>query len=202
MPTKLELLLEAISPERTLDAVAVRVDAAMNSFHKKPEGVESWSWDDLDDFLACFFQHMDEVGFFGQPLGLDPKGHLWSHAYLLQQEYGHQWSRAVLKIVRTGRGGGLNAVLRAMARRLATKWAANRISSYIYEYWESFTEEEKQAAPREYLEKHGEWLPADAREHRFFTVWFLFPEFLKDLPQFIRDARQLAHQPSPAGFAP
>lgn len=191
MPTKLDRLLKAIAPENTLDAVAACVDAAMNSFRVNARQVETWAWDDLDDCLARFFQHMDQVALAGRTLGLDPLSHLWSHAFLLEQEYGAQCHRVVLKIVRSGAEGGLYGVLRALALRLTTKWAENRIGSLIHEYWESLSEREQRAAPREYLDKYTALLPTEVKKHLTLTVWFLFPEFLKEHPYIMQRMRRV-----------
>ncbi len=191
MPTKLDRLLKAISPENTLDAVAARVDAAMNSFRVNAQKVETWGWDDLEDCLARFFKHMDQVALAGRPLGLDPQDHLWSHASLLEQEYGAQSYRVVLKIVRSGAEGGLYGVLRALALRLTTKWAENRISSFICEYWKGLSEKEQRAAPREYVDKYGALLPAEDQNNQTLTVRFLPHEFLKEHPRIMQRMRRV-----------
>lgn len=191
MSSKLDRLLDAIAPERTLDAVGARVAAAMNSFRAQPQGVESWQREDLYKYLGLFFQHMEEVALIGKPVGLEPEEHLQMHNPLLEQEYGAQWHRVVLMQVRTGVNGGLYAVLRAMARRLVTKWAEARIGWHIFDYWKGLTEEEQQQAPREYLSKYGPLLPAEVKEHWYLTIWFLFPKFLEQHPYIMQRAHRV-----------
>jgi len=191
MPSRLDNLLAAIAPANTLDDVGARVDAAMNSFDCYPVGLQAWDWDDLEEYLGRFFQHVACTAFrLRTPTG-DAHTHLCMHAHVLEAEYGRNWSKIVLRLVRTGAEGGLPVVLRIAARRLIERWSGNRTGSLLSDYWENLSEDEQQGAAEEYLEKYGSLLSREVREQLAAYPSFALPRVLEQHPQLVARARRL-----------
>jgi hypothetical protein len=192
MPTRLDRFLAEISPENTLDAVAARVDAAMNSFRHQIQHVEAWQWADLERYLAMFFRHLENTALgIRQPADL-PSDFYWGRcAHLLKQEYGPDGERLALRMARDGIEGGLYAVLRMLARRLAADYANNKINSLISDYWQSLSADEKVAAGQEYLDKYGHLFSSDITGKWALRIVAFLPEALREHPRLVQRARDV-----------
>ena len=191
MPSKLDRLLGAIAPERTLDDVSAGVDAAVNRFERRAVGTARWDWEDFEDYMGRFFQHVSQVACRLRTPMDDPHGFFCTNAHVLEKEYGPKWNRIVLQLVRTGAEGGLHRMLRASAQRLAEHWTRNRVRSLVSEYWESLSDRERQAVPEEYLEKCGAMLPVEARKRLSYEPWFNFFKVLEQHPYLVDRVRRL-----------
>ncbi len=189
MPSRLDRLLEDIHPTSTLEDVAASVDDAFNSFSEEAVGVEQWGWDDLDDYLGRFFQHIMCSHFRLNASPAESQEYLAMNAHVLEREYGRNWHKIVLRIVRKGVEGGLPVVLRNAARRLAEHWSHNRIGSLVSEYWEELSDDQRQAAAAEYLDKYGTLLSRDAREQLARQPWFFLPRILEEHPHLVARTR-------------
>lgn len=191
MPSNLDELLAAIAPERTLDDVGAGVDEAVNSFERRAVGTERWDWEDFENYMGQFFQHVYHVACRLRAPMDDPHGFFCANAHVLEQEYGPKWRRLVLQLVRTGAEGGLHHMLRASAERLAEHWTGNRIRSLVAAYWESLSNREKERIPGEYLRKCGALLPAEVQRRLSREPWFNFCEVLKQHPYLVDRVRRL-----------
>ena len=191
MPSDLDELLAAISPERTLDHVSAGVDEAVNSFERRAVGTERWDWEDFEEYMGRFFQHVYHVACRLRAPMDDPHGFFYANAHVLEQEYGPQWRRLVLQLVRTGAEGGLHRMLRASAERLAEHWTRNRIGSLVSEYWTSLSDREREQVPGEYLSKCGALLPPEVRRRLSYEPWFNFCKVLERHPHLVDRVRRL-----------
>jgi hypothetical protein len=192
MKTKLDELLNSIDPARTLDQVSARVDEAINSFQIKSGSIKSWNTFKI--VLTSFFCHTESL-----ILQIDPprKPHPdidWGRCCrLLMKEYGLNGEKAAFEMVRTGSQGGLYGVLKAVAKRMIDVYTGNEVSARIGQYWQSLTTDEKIAASKEYLNKHGHLLPSELTEGSAARIRFNFIKVLEEHPNLIkrmRDVRQ------------
>ncbi len=185
MASKLAVLVERIAPDRTLDEVAGRVDTALNSFSGPAARIT-----DFEGFRRCvmdFVGHVEAgVGRFHEPVDAD-RGFLWGRCLqLLIKEYGPNGEKAAFEITRGGAEGGINRVLKDIARRLSDQYAENEIAGRIAHYWNGLSIEEKLAAPDEYLERFGHLLPSELTEGSAGRVRAGFPKVLREHPALMQ----------------
>ena len=190
MATKLDRLLESLAPERTLDAVAARADAVVNSFPVPSTPFERW-----EDFQACvqqFFLHV-EWNILGLGPGFDSGGydHWGRITRVLGEEYGPHGDKTAFAMARSGAEGGLYAVLKTVARRVMEQYAANGISARVGAYLERLTVDELYAAPGEYLSKYGHLLPKDLTEAGAARVFANFRKVLEQHPHLLQRLRRV-----------
>lgn len=190
MPTKLDRVLAGIDPDKTLELTAARVDAAMNSF---PLGTaQIIDWQKFQACLADFLCHVEAnvlrlSGSFG-----GDRDHYWSRCVQsLQGAYGSSGEKAAFEMARTCAEGGLYAVLKALATRIAEEYAQNEISARISQYGESLSLDEKLAAATEYLEKFGHLLPSEITEGSAARLRANFPKVLEKHPHLIKATRSV-----------
>lgn len=170
--------------------MATRVDAAVISFALQPEQVETWGRDEFEDFMGRFLRHIVCIAQIGCSPETEPWEDFWAmFSHAIDKAYAPRGKRLALKLARTGAEGGIYAVMRKTAQELGKQWAHNRITSLISEYWETLPDEEKQAAPGEYLQTYGELLPEDVKKHITWTPWFHFPRILAQHPYTLQRMR-------------
>lgn len=190
MTSKLDSLLDAIAPEHTLEDVAACVDDAMNSFTLQPKRVETWGWDEFEDFTGEFLRHVVCTALLRIPPEDQRTDHIWPmFSYAIDEAYAPQGQRLALKLARTGAEGGIYAVMRKTGQALVNRWAHNRISSLVSEYWNGLSDKEKRTVPGEYLQRCGDLLPADVQEKLKWTPWFNFFQILEQHPRLLQRMR-------------
>lgn len=185
MASKLSVLVKRIAPDRTLDEVSRRVDAALNSF-SGPAGRIT----DFGDFRRCvvdFVRHVEAgVGRLHEPIDAD-LGFNWGRCLqLLIKEYGPNGEKAAFEMARTGTEGGIFRVLKDLGRRLSGQYAENEISARVAHYWNGLSIAEKLAAPDEYLERFGHLLPSELTEGSAGRVRADFPKVLREHPALMQ----------------
>ena len=158
MKTKLDILLESIDPERTMESVSKRVDNALNAFDIK--AIQITDWHDFQDILTRFFRHLENhvlnVHGFKSPY----KEMDWGRCFqLLKKEYGQNGEKAAFEYARTGVNGGLYEVLKKTAFQAINEYSDNEIRARISRFWHSLSVNEQLSASKEYLEKYGHLLP-------------------------------------------
>ena len=94
-------------------------------------------------------------------------------------------------MARTGKAGGLYAVLKAVALRMDEEYAENRIGGIISDYWKKLTIDEQLSVADEYLEKYGHLLPSELTEGSAVRIRTNFPKLLAQHPEIIRKIRRL-----------
>jgi len=191
MPTKLEQLLEKIDPKLTLDKTSALADNAMNTFSFGSGQMTDRK--EFEDCLTDFFCHVDSnVLGVSKSFNSEHRDFQWGRCgILLSHIYGENGMMTAFDMARTGKSGGLYAVLKAIALRMAEEYAENQIGALIGEYWKKLTLDEKLAAPDEYLEKYGHLLPSELTEGSAVRIRANFPKLLAQHPEIIRKIRSL-----------
>ena len=191
MNTKLGGLLDRIDPGRTLDEAAQGVDNALNSFSVPAGPLVRW-----EDFQRCvlrFFRHAEQkILGISTPLSENDEFHWGRCLGLLMKAFGRNGEKAAFELTRTGVEGGLNHVLREMARAMSEGYQETWVETQVWNYWNSLSTAEKLAAPVEYLRHFGHLLPTELTESSAARIRGNFPRFLMEHPGLIRRVREVA----------
>ena len=133
MSTRLEKILEDIDPSTTYDQTFARADNAINSFSGTCAQITDFN--EFSKYMAGFTIHVEAKILQLHPC---PTGHdfYWLQCVqILCQIYGTNGEKAAFEMARTGKEGGLFAVLKAVALRMAEEHAENEISARVMDYW-------------------------------------------------------------------
>lgn len=190
MATALDDLLRAIAPERTLLAIERLADEALNTFPMP--GARVADWDAVHECLARFYRHASGVLLgIGDRMPHDPKRHFGQACALLMKDMGPNADHTAAKMAIHGVEGGLYAVLKRIALRLAEEHADNLIKTEVAQYWNRLSISEKLQASQEYLEKYGHLLPADVTAGGAPRLRAFLPHFLQNHPELTRRLRRV-----------
>ena len=193
MITKLEALLECIDPGRTLDEAGRGMDIALNSFSVPAAPLVRW-----EDFQRCvlrFFRHAEQkILGVGTPFGGSDEFHWGRCLGLLMKAFGRNGEKAAFELTRTGVEGGINRVLREMARAMSEDYGKNWVETQIWNYWNSLSMAEKLAAPDDYLRQFGHVIPSEMAECSAGRIRANFPKFLIEHPGLVRRLRDVARR--------
>ena len=188
MRTKLDRLLETLDPAKNLDQVSARVDIAMNSFR-----VESYlitQWKDFKEVMARFYSHAESNILMIIPPRKPHYDIDWGRTCrLLIQEYGPAGEKAAFEMVRTGKEGGLYAVLKTIARKMINEYSGNEIKARISRFWDDLSVDERFAACNEYVKKYGHLLPDEITEKNAVRIKANFMKVLEEHPRLIQRLR-------------
>jgi len=189
MPS-LEQLIESLDPQRTLDEADARADEAINSFPLQDAALTQW-----DEFRRClinFMRHVEAAVLHVRSMPSSSLDFEWGRCVrLLIHEYGRNGEKAAFEIARTGNEGGLFAVLRKLARRIARLYGEREVSARISTWWETLSIDKKLAATDEYLTKYGRLLPSELTEGSAARVRANFPRVLEEHPRMLQRIRRL-----------
>jgi hypothetical protein len=189
MSTVLEQLLADIDPSRTYERIFARADEAINTF--RFHNARITDWEDFNTCLGEFFAHVEAKILRLHPGPVDVDFHWGRCTQLLRHIYGASGSKAAFEMSRTGNEGGLFAVMRAIALRMAEEYSENEISARVGQYWERLSVNEQVSAASEYLEKYGHLLPSEMTEGYGARIRANFPKVLAQHPQVLRKTRRL-----------
>ncbi len=188
----LDDLLAAIDPRRTFEKRAMRVDEGLNRFAFGVAVVTRW-----DEFRLCMarlYRHLDNALLKpGRDFPLDFE-HDWSMCVnLLNMIYGRHGFRTAFKMARSGCEGGLHALSRAVARRLAEERAGNYVKYLVDSFLDSAYPgyENRIAIAEEYLGKFGHLLPADLAQGSPAFLASNLATVLEQHPRLIRKLQQI-----------
>jgi hypothetical protein len=188
--TGLDQLLESIDPRRTLDETDARVDEAVNSFPLSKAELKQW-----DEFRLCLIHFMHHIETAVLQVRTMPEASLdfaWGRCVrLLVHEYGRTGEKAAFEIARTGNEGGLYAVLKGLARRVARQYGEREVAAKVGSWWTTLSIEEKLAATDEYLEKCGHLLPPELTEGSAARIRANLPKVLEEHPRLLQRMRRL-----------
>ena len=189
MATKLQRLLAAIDPDRTLEEVDRRVDEALNSFSLPAAKIDRW-----DAFRACLIDllHHTQRHVLRMsrpcPMGVDFD---WGRCCrVLHRIYGANGEKTAFELARTGNEGGLYAVARKMARQIAENAAETEIAAMVHSFWNFLSVDERLQAGEEYLRDYGHLLPSELTEGSAARVRANLPKFLIEHPRTLRRLRR------------
>jgi hypothetical protein len=190
MKSRLDKLLEDIDPVNIYDVVSSSVDAALNSF-TVPKGIID-DWNEYETILAKFYRHAENsilnINDFS-PTN-DSYG-LTASIRLLNKEYGESGQKAAFELVRTGQRGGIYYVLKKIGKQLIYEYVDRWVSTKIYTFWSSLSNEEKSEVVDEYVLKHGQLLPSELIEGYAVRIRMNFPKVLEEHPRLIRNLRMV-----------
>ncbi len=188
--TGLDQLLESIDPQKTLDETDARADEAVNSFPLTRAQLTQW-----DEFRICLITFMRHIETAVLHVRTMPEASLdfeWGRCvHLLVHEYGRDGEKAAFEMARTGNEGGLYAVLRKLARRIAQQYGENAVAAKVGTWWDKLSVDEKLAATEEYLEKYGRLLPSELTESSCARIKANFPKVLAEHPRTIQRMRRV-----------
>jgi len=186
----LDQLLESIDPQRTLDETDARADEAVNSFPLR--NAELKQWDEYRLCLINFMRHTEAAVLHVRVLPNTSVDFDWGRCVrLLIHEYGRNGEKAAFEIARTGKEGGLYAILKKLARRIAQRYGENEVVAKIGTWWSSLSVDEQFAATDEYLERYGHLLPSELTEGTAVRIRANLPKALKEHPRMIQRMRRL-----------
>ena len=193
MPTPLDHLLERLDPQRVLEQVQARVDEAVNSFRLDAAQIKDWN-----RFKQCvmeFVRHVEGTALrLRSPVRTDPDYEWGRCVRLLMRRYGREGEKTAFELARTGNEGGLYAVLKAVAHRIAQGTAENEIAARVLDYWHSLSADQQMQASTEYLQKYGHLLPSELTEGSAARLRARLPKVLQEHPRMIQRLRAVARK--------
>jgi len=191
MSTKLDNLLASIDPDSSVQETSARIDRAINAFHC-PSVIDDWN-----DFKQCVSQFLCELEASALRLRQSMSNHLdhyWDQAFnSMRNIYGPNGEKAAFELARTGKEGGLYAVLKSIARGSSGQYSQNEINSRVYTYWQDLSVEEQLEAPLEYINRYGHLLPSELTEGSGARIRANFPQFLAKHPQMLQRTQRASY---------
>lgn len=190
MATKLEQLLTNIDPAKTYDQTLARANTAVNTFKMNSAQIENH--DEFVDCLGQFFCHVDATILkVNRSVYSDSEFHWARCRQLLCHLYGPNGEKAAFDMSRTGKEGGLYAVLKAVALRMAEEYAENEIAARVSDYWNHLASNEILPAVDEYIDCYGHLLPSEMTESGGASIKGRFFKVLEHHPKLIRTLRNV-----------
>ena len=184
--SRLTDLLESIDPTQTMDPL----ERALLEVLGQPEfrQVTMEDYGETQQCLALFVQWgrnamLNAPKDAGQNLEIN----LEEAMRLLQSTYPH--IHAIHAQAASGSDGGMQGVLRTLAERMLIEYSSRRISHRVSEYWDSMSNQQRFAAPDEYIELYRDSLPKDVTQGSGVRFRGYFDRALRDHPQMIRSLR-------------
>jgi len=182
MQTKLDRLLEFISPEKTIVETYNRANEAINTFDIHTARIEDW-----DKFRYCMAEFLRHLDFCVLHL-CRPSNVFWEYYWsrcsqVLCKIYRSSGQKAAFEIARTGNEKGFYGVLKAVAMRVADDYSKNEIASKVSVYLNSISYDERLDASGEYISKYGHLLPSELTEGSAGRVHTNFYKVLQEHPQ-------------------
>ncbi len=189
MSSKLELLLEQIDPSRTINVNERLINEAAARYYRGKNSVDSW--DDIEPCLAEIFRALENAVLqLGDNYELNTKFDSSRALNLLSREYGSE--QTVYNIMLSGAEGGINSILKTLARLMAEQYSNNEINARVNDYLNSLSIDEQFAASDEYLKKYQDILPQAIREEPY-RIKAQFRQVLVDHPRMLNRYRNLSY---------
>ena len=185
---ELDRLLKQIDPSENLEKLEKQIDKAMNTFKLNKTSTENQ--EEFETCLANFLWHTDQAILKINP-PVNPKMHYHRCLRLLNEEYGPKGERIAFEMAQTGLDGGLYAVLKTIAKRLARFYAQNKVSYLVDEFWVKLSFDDKAKAAKKYSEKYGHLIPAKFNERGSVLLIGFLPKILEQHPAMIQRMRRV-----------
>jgi hypothetical protein len=183
--SKLDRVLEYISPQKTIEQIYNLANEAIVSFNFDKAKVDSW-----EEFKLCmakFYRHLDEKILKLQKHLDVPLTEYWKYCIQpLTRIYGSNGDITAFNIANTGNEGGLYAVLKAFAMQRAEEYTKNEISAKVLFYWNNLTTDEKLRATDEYISKYKKIIPSELLESNGVLLKKSFWKVLEEHPFIIQ----------------
>jgi len=185
---ELDRLLKRIDPSANLEQRAKQIDRAINTFRLNKASTENW--EEFKTCLANFLCHTDKVMFnVNQPV--HPKMHYHRCLQFLNEEYGPNGEKIAFEMAQTGFDGGLYAVLKTIAGRLANFYAQNKVRYLVDEFWNDLSYDDRIIAAKKYREKYGHLIPPKYTEGSIAYLTSQLPKILEEHPGMIQRMRRV-----------
>lgn len=188
--TRLERLVRDLAPERTIYPVARRVDEAINTFPVKPPLITRY--EDFVEYIVALCRHIEAAilclpeGHSAMDKAFEPKRYL----PVLTRAYGNEGIKAAFEIARTGKEGGVYAVIKRVGEVLGKECVDNIVVVSVWSYWNSLSVEDKYSAVDEYLARYAYLWPSELTEGCAGRMRANFPKFLQQHPRMIERLHQ------------
>lgn len=189
MPTKLDRLLDSISPEKTMENIYNRANEAINSFRLKKAQIEQWH--EFRRCMAEFNRHLEErILKLRKPIDVSIDWY-WGHSIRpLLKIYGLNGEKAAFEMARTGNEGGMYAVLKAFAMQRAEEYSQNEIAAKVLFFWNDLSVDEQFKTMDEYLQKYGHLFPSELTEGSAVRLRGSFWKVLQKHPIMAQNLRR------------
>jgi hypothetical protein len=163
MSTRLERLIDSISPEITIKPAYELVNEAVNSFEFPDVMVDSF--DGFIYLMVCLHRHLEAAVLRVDSMPGSTVDFHWNRVCnVLRRIYGSTGEKAAFEMVRTNKQGGLRKVVNRFAAAAAYSFAENEIEAKINRYINSLSAGERLAAGDEYIRRFGYLLPSEMLE--------------------------------------
>lgn len=187
-------------PSKTFDELERRADLALISFTVSVTVLTDWG--DFVDLMFRFITHLDmHLLRLSSPVHC-PTAIAWGKCMeIFKQLFGSGAEKAAWETVRTGKEGGLHALLKRFAYQLAENYATAEIRAKILSFWNSLTAAEKIAAGEQFITDYGSLLPQELTEGSGARILADLPKFLENYCQMVRRLRQTGQarvEPNPS----
>jgi hypothetical protein len=184
MQTKLDRLLEFISPEKTIVETFNRANEALNTFRVHTARIEEW--DQFQYFMAEFLRHLEScILRLRTPINGHFEYNLGQCNQLLRKIYGSSGEKAAFEMARTGNESGLYGVLKAVAMHIAEDYSKREISAKVASYWDSLSADEQCDVCSEYISKYGHLIPSEITEGSAARIKANFWKVLEEHPRML-----------------
>jgi hypothetical protein len=185
---KLDRLLKRIDPSANLYQISKQIDKAINTFRLNKASTANWG-----EFKAClanFLCHSDKVMFnINQPV--NPKMHYHRCLQFIKEEYGPNGEKIAFEMAQSGIDGGLYAVLKTIAERLARFYGQNKARYLVDEFWDNLSFNDRIKAAKHYREKYGRLIPPKYTESSIEYLTSQLPKILEEHPAMIQRMRRV-----------
>ena len=190
MSSKLDKFLEYISCERTIYQTYNRANEAINTFGFDKGSIQKWN-----HFRTCiseFMRHLDVcILNITKRLDISVVDYWAMSVRPLLKIYGINGEKAAFEMARTGRDGGLYAVLKAFAMHMAEEYSRDEISAKVSFFLKSLSTDEFLAMADEYVRKYNHIIPYEMTEDSAVKIKMNFEKVLREHP-FIIQKLQMA----------
>lgn len=189
MKTKLDRLLDSISPEKTIEQTYGRANEAINTFRFKKAKIQKWN--EFRNCMAQFLRHLDKC-ILNLPRSINTSNDFyWGLSVRpLLKTYGINGEKAAFEMARTGNEGGMYAVLKAFAMQRCQEYSDNEISTRALSYWNSLSVDQQFKTIDEYFQKYGHLFPSELTEGNAARLRGSFWKVLQKHPTMVQNLRR------------
>jgi hypothetical protein len=185
---ELDRLLKRIDPETILKQTAKQIDNAIITFKLNRAVTENWN--EFETCLAEFYCHLGNASFKKNRQTHQDMDYDRSRRLLLE-EYGPNGEKIAFEMAQTGNDGGLYAVLKTIAARLANYYSRNQVRYLVDEFWNNLSYDERITAAKKYREKYGDLIPPKYTEGSIEYLTSQLPKILEEHPGMIQRLRRV-----------
>jgi hypothetical protein len=188
--TQLNRLLRDIDPDHTIRETFNRANEAINRFNSNVTQIENW--EEFAKYMGRLYSHVERhVLRLHQSLDIDDDYYWGMCLRTLKHLYGKQGEKAAFEMARTGAEGGLYAVVKGVAMKMAEEYSNNEIAARVCAYLAGLSPDEQLEAVNEYIEGYGSLLPSELTEGSAGRIKTGFAKYLEQHPQLIQKLRSI-----------